>query len=728
MNELFAQLEQKNGLPSGLLDAVWSAESSRGENMQSPKGAQGHFHFMPATAAQYGLDDPNNLQKSATAAARMLSDMMQQTGSVPGALAAYNWGIGNVQRKGMDAAPAETRNYIQKVTSNMSQQPSQDDPWVALGQQFSQQAPAKAPEPDDEWGALAKQFSMQPAKEAPAQQPATAPAIAAQQPMASPAAQSMEVAQSGQAAPQAGRFGNLLSRLPKDSGKALMGDLTNIVQGTLIGAGSIGATLVAPYDIAKDAMAGKGLTLESNRQRRADTEWAAKNVFGADPESIAFKGGKLGAEIAGTAGMGGALARGASMLPGAAKVTPLIESIGSGGFRVGGMTGIPALATRVAGGGITGGASAGLVNPEDAPAGALVGGAIPGAVSIAGNTARGIGRALRGGEVSPEVAGLVQKAQGLGIDIPADRVVHSKPLNALAASLEYMPLSGRTATIDKMQSQLNRAVSRTFGQDSDNVTMALRKAQGDLGGKFDTVLQSNKVKVDPQFTQELVEQGQRATSELESGQASIIQKQIEEILGKAQNGEIDGQAAYNIKKTLDRIGQRNSPEAWYAGDLKKSLMGALNRSLKPEDAAEFAKVRQQYGTMLDLKKMAQNGADGDISIARLANMKNIGNPELQDLADISAQFLKSRESPHGAMQRLFLGGLGAAGAGTGAVSPLLFGGAMAAGRGANAALNSNVVRNLLLRAPSQGGGLLSHGAEEANKVLPLLVPQIINGQ
>lgn len=510
-------------------------------------------------------------------------------------------------------------------------------------------------------------------------------------------------------------------------GQKILSGLGNVMAGGLRGAGSIGATIVAPYDMAKDALAGKGLSLESNRERRADMDWLLKD-FGANPDSMAFKGGKLGTEVLGTAGMGGALANGARMLPGAARIAPLIESVGSGGFRVGGMTGASGLATRALGGAITGGASAGLVNPEDAGIGALVGGAVPGAVSMAGNAARGVGRAIRGGEVSPEVVGLAQKAKSLGIDVPADRIVNSKPMNALAASLEYMPFSGRTATVEKMQSQLNRAVSRTFGQDSDNVTMSLRKAQGDLGAKFDSVLQSNKVKVDPQFTQELVDHGLRAANELETGQASIIQKQIEEILGKAQNGEIDGQAAYNIKKTLDRIGQRNSPEAWYAGDMKKSLMGALNRSLKPEDAAEFAKVRQQYGTMLDLKKMAQNGADGDISIARLANMKNIGNPELQDLADISAQFLKTRESPHGAMQRLMLGGLGAAGAGSGAVSPLLFGGAMAAGRGANAALNSNALREVLLRAPNQGPGLLSIGAEKANKVLPLLAPQLLNAQ
>lgn len=523
---------------------------------------------------------------------------------------------------------------------------------------------------------------------------------------------------------QAGRFGNLPA-LPDNAGKQLMQDAGNILGGALRGAGSIGATIVAPYDIVQDLRAGKGLSLESNRQRRADMDWALRDL-GAQPDSMAFKGGKLGAEIAGTAGVGGALAKGAAMQPGASRIAPLIESIGSGGFRNGGMQGLAGLATRGAGGAINGGAVAGLVNPEDAGLGALVGGVIPGATAAVGSTTRGLGRALRGGEVKPAVSALAQRAEDLGISIPSDRIVNSKPLNALAASLEYMPLSGRSATLSNMQNQLNRAVSRTVGQDSPDVNMALRNARQDLGSKFETVLQSNKVKVDDQFLQDLAEQGQRAAGELETGQASIIQKQIEEIIGKANNGEIDGQAAYNIKKTLDRIGQRNSPEAYYASDLRKSLMGALNRSLAPADAADFAKVRQQYGTMLDLEKMAQNGADGDISIARLANMKNIGNPDLQDLADISAQFLRSRESPHGAMQRLMLGGIGAAGSGL--VSPLLFGGAMVAGRGANAALNSNTLRGLLTRSPSQGGGLLSLGAEKANRVFPLLAPQLVNDQ
>jgi hypothetical protein len=243
-----------------------------------------------------------------------------------------------------------------------------------------------------------------------------------------------------------------------------------------------------------------------------------------------------------------------------------------------------------------------------------------------------------------------------------------------------------------MQSQLNRALSRTFGQDSDNVTGALRKASDDLGQKFDDVLSNNTVKVDNQFLSDLASHEQKALDELSPDQAQIIKKQIDQLLDKGANGQIDGQAAYNIKKTLDRIGNRNSPEAYYARDLKQSLMEALNRSLSPEDAQAFAKTRQQYGNMLALEKLAQNGAEGDISIGRLANLKNINNKDLQELADIAAQFLKSRESSHGAMQRTMIGGVaGLSGVGI----PALVGGA-ALGKGANTLLNSNAARNFVM--------------------------------
>ena len=119
--EEMAGLEKKYGLPSGLLDSVWNAESGRGVNMNSTAGAQGHFQFMPATAKEYGLKNPYDFSESADAAARYYKVLLKRyNGDVDKAVAAYNWGMGNVENKGMGNAPKETRDYLSKVKGGMA--------------------------------------------------------------------------------------------------------------------------------------------------------------------------------------------------------------------------------------------------------------------------------------------------------------------------------------------------------------------------------------------------------------------------------------------------------------------------------------------------------------------------------------------------------------------------------------------------------------------------------
>lgn len=418
---------------------------------------------------------------------------------------------------------------------------------------------------------------------------------------------------------------------------------------------------------------------------------------------IATGAGELGGEIAATLPVGGALGQvakfGARAIPSAAPVlTPLAESLATGGMRAAGTQGaLQNIVTRAAGGSATGGISSELANPGSGSTGAAIGAALPVAVQAAGKAGTLVGdyaKKLVSKGVSEDVASLAQRAKDLGIDIPADRIVNSRPLNAVAAGLNYVPLSGRAGTEELMNSQLNTALSRTFGQDSSNVTMALRKANDQLGAKFDHVLQNNGVKVDDQFLNGLAQVADTAEKELGSDALKPITSQINEIFNKAQDGVIDGQAAYNIKRTLDRLSRQNTPTAYHALQLKSELMDALNRSLGPEQASAFAKTRQQYGNMLALEKLATNGVEGEISAARLANMKNINNPELQELADISAQFVRGREGQHGAAQRALVGiTAGALGGVPGAAA------GSAAGRITNAVLNSNRLKSMMLGQP-----------------------------
>jgi len=122
--------EGKYALPAGLLDNVWSMESGRGANNGlSKSGAGGDFQFMPGTAAEYGIKDRWDFAQSADAAARYLKKLLDKyNGDQQKALAAYNWGPGNLdfdingdaKHKGHGAdwlkyAPKETQNYVSGV-------------------------------------------------------------------------------------------------------------------------------------------------------------------------------------------------------------------------------------------------------------------------------------------------------------------------------------------------------------------------------------------------------------------------------------------------------------------------------------------------------------------------------------------------------------------------------------------------------------------------------------
>ncbi|HCM7933162.1 TPA: lytic transglycosylase domain-containing protein [Klebsiella pneumoniae] len=118
----FGALEGKYGLPAGMLSSVAATESGGDPFAESKAGAKGLFQFMPGTAKDMGLKgrDVFDPHKSADAAGRYLRFLLDATGGdLEKTLASYNWGLGNVQKKGMDNLPSETRNYVPKVMAGM---------------------------------------------------------------------------------------------------------------------------------------------------------------------------------------------------------------------------------------------------------------------------------------------------------------------------------------------------------------------------------------------------------------------------------------------------------------------------------------------------------------------------------------------------------------------------------------------------------------------------------
>lgn len=335
--------------------------------------------------------------------------------------------------------------------------------------------------------------------------------------------------------------------------------------------------------------------------------------------------------------------------------------------------------------------------------------------------AAGVGKLAQGAasKVSAETKKLAERARELGIPLRAEQVTGSRPLAGVSAALDTIPFSGRDASRNVQRAAWNRALSRTVGQSDTNLTTAVKNAEEALGAKYDSVLRSNSVKVDDAFQSQLDEALQSARSELPEAQFSVIAKQVDEILSKVgSEGAIEGQAAYNIKRVLDRIGRSKEPYAYHARQLKDALIGALDRSLPPEVAKAFTKTRGQYANLIALRGALRAGAEGTVTPAKLATLKVRG--DLKELADIGATFLVEPFGNSGTANRTIGAGiLGALGGGaafdpTLAATAAISGGTV--GRTANALLQAQPVVNYALN----GSNTLRLATPYTNALLPTL--------
>ena len=110
-----AAVAMDEGVDPELLLRMMYQESRGRANAVSPKGARGLMQLMPGTAEMLGVDPDDPLQ-NVRGGARYLRMMLDEFGTVPLALAAYNAGPGNVRK--YDGVPPfeETRNYVATIT------------------------------------------------------------------------------------------------------------------------------------------------------------------------------------------------------------------------------------------------------------------------------------------------------------------------------------------------------------------------------------------------------------------------------------------------------------------------------------------------------------------------------------------------------------------------------------------------------------------------------------
>ncbi len=136
---------ESSGIPVPFFARLIWQESRFKSNEVSHAGAQGVAQFMPATAAEVGLDDPFDPMKALPASAKFLRKLRDDFGNLGLAAAAYNAGPGRIQKwlAKEGQLPRETRDYVRIITGTQAEDWTERAEALAIRIDLPREAPCE---------------------------------------------------------------------------------------------------------------------------------------------------------------------------------------------------------------------------------------------------------------------------------------------------------------------------------------------------------------------------------------------------------------------------------------------------------------------------------------------------------------------------------------------------------------------------------------------------------
>lgn len=514
-------------------------------------------------------------------------------------------------------------------------------------------------------------------------------------------------------------------------------DIGNAAAGLVRGAGSIGQTILTAGEMLPSRMiprvaAGGNIMPDMQADARARQGMdSGLQAMGANPDSYAYKGGKLAGEIAGTAGTGNVLALGAKGMGAAPQV---VNALRSGGMVTGGgQTLGREMATRVGAGALVGGASTALVSPEakDVGLGIALGGGLPIVAKATGATGNALGRLFGKTEQAPEMVNAIAKARDAGYVIPPTQA------NASLGNRMLEGFSGKLTTAQNASAKnsevTNSLASRALGLPAETritpeLLTDIRKTASQASGEIANTGTIKPTKAYSDALDMLAETHITAAKGFPNAKASPVIDLVDSLRTPSFEA---GSAMAKIRELRaaadDAFRKGDTDIARASKGAAKALEDAVETHLKdignPELLGKFQDARKLIAKTYTVEK-ALNATTGTVDARKLGAMVNKGKPltdELRQAGEFANRFPKANQTVEGMgslpqtspLDWAAAGGLSMA---SGNVLPMLSAGARPIAR--KLAL-SNIVQNRLT-SQSKGANRLA----ELLKYSPMATPAI----
>ena len=334
---------------------------------------------------------------------------------------------------------------------------------------------------------------------------------------------------------------------------------------------------------------------------------------------------------------------------------------------------------------------------------------------------------------------LAQKMIDMGVPLKQSQVNGGGFSKLADSAVKDIPGSGASKFNDAQFSGFNRAISHTFGEDSDKITPdVIDSAYTRIGNMYDTALKGKQIPFTNSDLQAFSDIDDK-TSFLDPAHRSIVTNQLDKIMNEAQanGGTIPGETLGAIRSTIAG-GIKSAPPG--AGMLLRELRDHII-NMSGTAAPQLREANAQYSALKTIEPLAikATASGGNISPSLLQNqvVKTIGPKQyasggagnlgnLADLARGGQKYLKNMVPDSGTAKRslFYASGLELLGSGvdsivTGNPTPFLSsvatlgGGAIAARLLNKKNTNPTAVENLLQGRPNSYSAVRLHPANIA---------------